>query len=108
MAAATRAKPTDAIEAYSDPDDNLFLECSLNAPAAMAAYLVTGNFKHFPRLGLDPAKSITCLGGLVGLGQVETDSCSGGDPSAAECARGLRRSARRAGGRRELPVRRRG
>jgi putative PIN family toxin of toxin-antitoxin system len=37
--------PTTRIEAAGDPDDNKFLEC---AAEARAAYLVTGNKKHFP------------------------------------------------------------
>jgi putative PIN family toxin of toxin-antitoxin system len=38
-------RPTEAIRACSDPDDDIFLEC---AHAAQANYLVTGNLKHFP------------------------------------------------------------
>jgi putative PIN family toxin of toxin-antitoxin system len=38
--------PTRRLEAASDPNDNMFLEC---AEAARADYLVTGNQKHFPR-----------------------------------------------------------
>jgi putative PIN family toxin of toxin-antitoxin system len=38
-------RPTEAILACSDPDDDVFLEC---ARAAQANYLVTGNLKHFP------------------------------------------------------------
>jgi putative PIN family toxin of toxin-antitoxin system len=38
-------KPTEKVQACSDPDDNIFLEC---AQAADAQYLVTGNAKHFP------------------------------------------------------------
>jgi putative PIN family toxin of toxin-antitoxin system len=38
--------PTRRLEAASDPDDNMFLEC---ADAAGADYLVTGNQRHFPR-----------------------------------------------------------
>lgn len=38
-------KPTEAIRECVDPDDDIFLEC---AYAARAAYLVTGNLKHFP------------------------------------------------------------
>lgn len=34
------------IEAASDPDDNIFIEC---ADAARADYLVTGNRRHFPK-----------------------------------------------------------
>jgi putative PIN family toxin of toxin-antitoxin system len=37
--------PTHPIEACLDPDDNLVLEC---AAEAQAAYLVTGNKRHFP------------------------------------------------------------
>ena len=38
-------RPTERVQACSDPDDNIFLEC---AQAAGANYLVTGNLKHFP------------------------------------------------------------
>jgi putative PIN family toxin of toxin-antitoxin system len=38
--------PTRHLEVTSDPDDNVFLECS---DAAGADYLVTGNPRHFPR-----------------------------------------------------------
>jgi len=38
-------RPTEAIRACADPDDDIFLEC---AHAAQADYLVTGNLKHFP------------------------------------------------------------
>jgi uncharacterized protein len=38
-------KPSRRIEAASDPDDNIFLEC---ADAARADYLITGNRRHFP------------------------------------------------------------
>jgi uncharacterized protein len=37
---------TRQLEVTSDPDDNIFLECT---DAARADYLVTGNQKHFPR-----------------------------------------------------------
>jgi uncharacterized protein len=37
---------TGQLEATTDPDDNIFLEC---ADVARADYLVTGNQKHFPR-----------------------------------------------------------
>lgn len=37
--------PSRRIEATSDPDDNIFVEC---ADAARADYLVTGNRRHFP------------------------------------------------------------
>ena len=38
-------RPVEKIEACSDPDDNMFLEC---AYAAEANFLITGNLKHFP------------------------------------------------------------
>jgi uncharacterized protein len=38
--------PTRQLEATTDPDDSIFLEC---ADAARADYLVAGNQKHFPR-----------------------------------------------------------
>ncbi|MBS1834059.1 MAG: PIN domain-containing protein, partial [Acidobacteria bacterium] len=37
---------TSRIEACSDPDDNIFLEC---AEAAKAHYLVTENVRDFPK-----------------------------------------------------------
>jgi uncharacterized protein len=37
--------PSRRIEAASDPDDNIFIEC---ADAARADFLITGNRKHFP------------------------------------------------------------
>jgi putative PIN family toxin of toxin-antitoxin system len=38
-------RPTDTVQACSDPDDDMILEC---AQAACADYLVTGNLRHFP------------------------------------------------------------
>jgi uncharacterized protein len=38
-------RPTEAIRACADPDDDIFLEC---AQAARAGYLITGNIKDFP------------------------------------------------------------
>jgi len=38
-------RPLDPIRACSDPDDDVFLECS---QASGAAYLVTGNVRDFP------------------------------------------------------------
>jgi uncharacterized protein len=38
-------KPTTAVRACADPDDDIFLEC---AQAGQAQYLVTGNTKDFP------------------------------------------------------------
>ena len=43
-------KPTETVRACADPDDDILLEC---AQAARAAYLVTGNLKHFPASWLD-------------------------------------------------------
>lgn len=37
--------PTKEIAATSDPDDNVFLECAMEA---RADYVVTGNLRHFP------------------------------------------------------------
>ena len=42
---AVWVRPVEHIQACSDPDDDIFLEC---AQAAKAAYLVTGNTKDFP------------------------------------------------------------
>jgi putative PIN family toxin of toxin-antitoxin system len=42
---ATLVTPQNTVMAASDPDDNMFLECSEEAEAN---YLVTGNKKHFP------------------------------------------------------------
>src|SRR5271166_3680724 len=38
-------RPTETVQACSDPDDDMLLEC---AQAASADYLVTGNLRHFP------------------------------------------------------------
>ena len=38
-------RPTETVRACSDPDDDILLECP---QAAEAAYLVTGNLRHFP------------------------------------------------------------
>jgi putative PIN family toxin of toxin-antitoxin system len=38
-------RPTEAVRACTDPDDDIFLEC---AQAARAAYIVTGNIRDFP------------------------------------------------------------
>jgi uncharacterized protein len=43
-------RPGGAVRACTDPDDDIFLEC---AQAARAAYLVTGNIRHFPATWLD-------------------------------------------------------
>jgi putative PIN family toxin of toxin-antitoxin system len=44
-AKALWVRPVQTVQVCSDPDDNIFLEC---AQAARAAYLVTGNLRHFP------------------------------------------------------------
>jgi putative PIN family toxin of toxin-antitoxin system len=43
-------KPTRAIRACTDPDDDIFLEC---AQAGGADYVVTGNIKDFPSSWLE-------------------------------------------------------
>ena len=43
---AVRVSPIEMLSLCSDPDDDRFLECAL---AAEAAYLVTGNLRHFPK-----------------------------------------------------------
>ena len=42
---ASTVTPQNTVAAASDPDDNMFLECTEEAEAN---YLVTGNKKHFP------------------------------------------------------------
>jgi putative PIN family toxin of toxin-antitoxin system len=39
-------KPSRAVRAAGDPDDDMFLEC---ADEARADYFITGNLRHFPR-----------------------------------------------------------
>jgi len=43
-------RPAGSVRACADLDDDIFLEC---AQAARAAYLVTGNIRHFPASWLD-------------------------------------------------------
>lgn len=43
---AVHVSPTEKLSLCSDPDDDCFLECAL---AAEAAYLITGNVRHFPK-----------------------------------------------------------
>jgi putative PIN family toxin of toxin-antitoxin system len=43
--AAIVAAPKPHVLACSDPEDNMFLECS---ETALADYLITGNLRHFP------------------------------------------------------------
>ena len=42
---AVKVQPGEVVIAASDEDDNRFLEC---AAAAGAAYLITGNLRHYP------------------------------------------------------------
>lgn len=43
---AVHVSPARRLSLCSDPDDDCFLECAL---AAEAAYLVTGNIRHYPK-----------------------------------------------------------
>jgi putative PIN family toxin of toxin-antitoxin system len=43
-------RPTEIVQACSDPDDDIFLEC---AQASQAHFLVTGNIKDFPAAWLN-------------------------------------------------------
>ena len=52
---AVHASPTRKLSLCSDPDDDRFLECAL---AAGAAYLVTGNVRHFPK-DYEPVRIVT-------------------------------------------------
>jgi len=45
VARAVRVEPAAVCEACGDPDDNQLLDC---AAAAGAAFVVTGNLRHFP------------------------------------------------------------
>ena len=44
-ACAVQVVPHETLSAAADEDDNRFLECAV---AAGAAYLITGNLKHYP------------------------------------------------------------
>ena len=44
-ACAVQVEPRETVSAAIDEDDNRFLECAV---AAGAAYLITGNLKHYP------------------------------------------------------------
>lgn len=44
---AIEVVPSEQLRVCSDPTDDKFLECAV---AAGAAYVVTGNLKHFPKL----------------------------------------------------------
>jgi len=52
---AVHVSPAQKLSLCSDPDDDRFLECAL---AAEAAYLVTGNLRHFPK-GYEPVSIVT-------------------------------------------------
>ena len=61
--------PKNKIEATSDPNDNIFLECALQA---RADYVVTGNLRHFPGQFQDirvvsPRQFLTILAAEPGL-----------------------------------------
>ena len=43
---AVHVSPTDTLSLCSDADDNRFVECAVTA---RAAYVVTGNIRHFPK-----------------------------------------------------------
>jgi putative PIN family toxin of toxin-antitoxin system len=61
-------RPTEAIRACADPDDDIFLEC---AQAGQANYLVTGNAKDFPVSWLETR--IVTPRGFLKLMSVETE-----------------------------------
>lgn len=42
--------PTVRVDATTDPDDNMFLEC---AQSSEANYIITGNIRHFPKVWKD-------------------------------------------------------
>jgi putative PIN family toxin of toxin-antitoxin system len=65
-------KPTKAIRACSDPDDDVFLEC---AYAAHANYLVPGNLKHFPT---------SCLGTRIVTARRFLNIVSGGSEAGTQ------------------------
>jgi putative PIN family toxin of toxin-antitoxin system len=52
---AIHVSPIAKLALCSDPDDDRFLECAL---AAEAAFLVTGNMRHFPK-HYDPVLIVT-------------------------------------------------
>jgi len=52
---AVHVFPTERLALCSDPDDDRFLECAV---AARAAFLITGNLRHFPK-HYDPVAIVT-------------------------------------------------
>lgn len=79
---AVHVSPTRKLSLCSDPDDDCFLECAL---AAEAAYIVTGNTRHFPKdygaIAIVTPKSERSAG--TGLGrqhQVGVAPCKGSGP----------------------------
>ncbi len=65
-ARALRFTPQERVEAASDEDDNRVLECAL---ACGAAYVVTGNLKHFP-LDWEHARIVNARTFLTEQGEV--------------------------------------
>ena len=65
-AKALRFTPQTQVSAASDEDDNRVLECAL---AAGAAYVVTGNLKHFP-VDWPHARIVNARGYLTEQGEV--------------------------------------
>jgi uncharacterized protein len=63
-------KPSEEVRACSDPDDDIFLECS---QAARAHYVVTGNPKHFPVQWAD-AKIVTARQFVDAMAEIRGDS----------------------------------
>ncbi len=59
-------RPAERVQACSDPDDDIFLECS---QAARAHYIVTGNLKDFPAQWAD-AKIVTARGFAEAMAEI--------------------------------------
>lgn len=62
-------KPSEKVDACSDPDDDVFLEC---AQAARAHYLVTGNLRDFPAKWAD-AQIVTARQFLDALADIRDE-----------------------------------
>jgi predicted nucleic acid-binding protein len=60
---AVHVSPAETLTLCSHSDDNRFLECAL---AADAAYLVTGNTRHFPK-NYEPVAIVTPRALLIRL-----------------------------------------
>jgi predicted nucleic acid-binding protein len=63
-------KPTEKVQACSDPDDDIFLEC---AEASRAQYVVTGNLKDFPAKWAD-AQIVTARQFLDAVADIEEEA----------------------------------